>query len=350
MQLYAESKLWKMMSKIKVLITCCNIHATDIIRSIVNNDYGIDVEVYVTNSKQSEMPDASLCAEQIVVPPITSEYYVPKLLEIVAENEINVILPISSIDLELLSLNKAEFEKCGCKVSVMDYHKLVECGNKENLYKNFRYIMPDTMMYPLEDAISFVKKHDRVCCKFTDQCGGKGFAVVDDEKSIDMKLFHRYGEKQYISKSQLFEMLCKTEDNVMLQQYISGKDYTVSVLAESGKVKRIVGYVGYVLEFGAIMHGEISRNNEAYEIAEYVVDKLKLDGNVALDFIVTDNKVYLLEVNPRVNASMSFVNKAGCNMAMLRIMQLVGYSIPEEHERIEYGLKMKKDYATRYFI
>ena len=60
-------------------------------------------------------------------------------------------------------------------------------------------------------------------------------------------------------------------------------------------------------------------------------------------------KVVLLEINPRINASLPFVRHAGCNMVYLRCKQLLGYEIPSTYE-LNYGLKMKKFYDTRYYV
>ena len=64
-----------------------------------------------------------------------------------------------------------------------------------------------------------------------------------------------------------------------------------------------------------------------------------------------EGEVVLLEVNPRVNASLPFVWKAGVNMLYLRCKNLLGdYSDIGQFQKIEFGLKMKKFYDSRYFL
>lgn len=99
---------------------------------------------------------------------------------------------------------------------------------------------------------------------------------------------------------------------------------------------------------GAVMSGEIKRHERAYEIASKITKELELDGNMCFDFIIDDDAAYLLEVNPRINATLPFVQKAGANLAYLRCLQLLGHSIIPP--KIKYGIKMKKYYESEYFF
>ena len=85
---------------------------------------------------------------------------------------------------------------------------------------------------------------------------------------------------------------------------------------------------------------------------EKLVKELDLDGNACFDFRITpEGWAVLLEVNPRVNASLPFVWKAGVNMLYLRCKNLLGdYSDIGQFQKIEFGLKMKKFYDSRYFV
>ena len=340
-----------MKEEIRVMLTCCNIHVKDIIECFKNNEDGRNVKVYVTNSVEWELPPAEACDGRFVVPKLTSEDFIPEMLRICEENGIDIIFPISSIDLEIMSMYKNDFASIGTIVSVLPYDKLLVANNKIELWRRFHDVMPkEIVARSYDEARDFIFSH-KICCKMADLCGGKGFAVVDDEKCLDMNLFHRFGKKHYISHLQLQQIIDRTENGVILQEYQEGLDYTVSLLADNGVVTHIVGYVGYLLEFGSIMYGEILENRQAFEIAERLVSELGLDGNIGVDFILKeDGSVVLLEINPRINASLPFVAKAGCNMAYLRALQLLGDDVTEKGKDVCVGLKMKKYFGTRYFI
>lgn len=339
-------------NEIRVMLTCCNIHVKDIIGCFRNQYFKYDVKVYVTNSLEWELPPENECDGRFVVPRLDDPKFIPTMLEICKSNEIDVIFPISSIDLEIMSENKYLFEENGTKVSILPYDKLMVANNKIELHKRFGKYMPEEIEpKDIEQVYDFIESHDKICVKLADMCGAKGFAVVDDEKCLDVSLFHRFGKKHYISNVQLCEIVEDGNFNVILQEYHEGLDYTVSLLADHGKVTHIVGYVGYLLEFGSIMFGEIKANEKAFEIARELVEKLKLDGNIGIDFILKeDGSVVLLEINPRINASLPFVAEAGCNMAYLRMLQLVGEDVSNIECNVNEGLKMKKYFGTRYFV
>lgn len=342
----------KQENEIRVMLTCCNIHVKDIMACFTNQDSEYTVRVYVTNSEEWELPPVDSCEGRFVVPRFDDPNFLSRMLDICKEFEIDVIFPISSIDLEIMSKHKDDFEKIGTQVSILPYDKLMIANNKIELHRLFSDVMPEEITpTTIEEACWFLSTHPKVCCKLADMCGGKGFAVIDDEKCLDVALFHRFGKKHYISKGQLMQIIEKGQYEVILQEYHEGLDYTVSLLADHGEVTHMVGYVGYLLEFGSIMYGEIKPNEQAFKIADRLVRELELDGNIGIDFILKeDGSVVLLEINPRINASLPFVAKAGCNMAYLRLMQLKGKDVSHWPTPVKEGFKMKKYFGTRYFV
>ena len=190
-----------------------------------------------------------------------------------------------------------------------------------------------------------------MCCKLPNFAGGNGFAIIDDEKAVDPTLFNRFGTDRYISMRDLKEMLATRSDDILLQEYKEGYDYSVCVLANFGIVSHIVGFAGYIMSYGAIIDGEILYNATAYKIADDICRILKIDGNACFDFrIGKDDEVTLLEINPRVSASIPFVREAGVNMLYLRCKNLLGdFSDLDKSYPIKYGLKMRKYYETVYY-
>ena len=338
-------------SNIKVLLTCSNIHAKDMILTLKDNYEKKDVQVFCTNSNEFDLPPKSICDGGFLMPKVTEPEYIEKLLALCKKNQIQIVVPISSIDLNLMAANKEMFADNGILVSTTNADSLEVANDKINLWKRYNRFMPNQIVNgTTSDVEGFLSATKSICLKLSDNCGGRGFAVVDDAKANNPFYFHRFAQKHYITKDQLRSILSDGSNKVILQEYIGGLDYTVSCLCDKGEVTHIVGYVGYMLEFGSIMYGEIKPNDEAYEIARYIVSDLKLDGNIAFDFILKDDGgVVLLEVNPRANASLPFVAKAGCNMLYLRCKQLLGLPYKGEQQTINVGLQMKKYFDTKYF-
>ncbi len=343
------------MKGFNVLLTCCSIHVKEMIDCLKNNEDGVPVNVYVANSVAANLPPAELSDGNLVVPSVTAPEYIETLISICKEHGISIIMPTATLELEIMAHAKDQFAQNGILVSVSSIESLLVANNKIALYGCYSDLMPkQTIPNGVSDVDSFAAlfkyKNSSICCKVDNMCGGKGFAIVDDKKCNDTSLFNKFGENRYISLHDLKAVVGNGKNRVILQQRIEGLDYTVSVLANKGVVTHICGYVGYSMVFGSIMYGEIQSNEIAYKIVKRIVAELELDGNVAFDFILKKNgKVVLLEINPRINASLPFVRQAGCNMMYLRCKQLLGYDAPSMCD-LNYGLKMKKFYDTRYYI
>lgn len=341
------------MKDFNVLFTCCGMHVSERIDNLRNNEDGVNVKVFACNSNPDNLPYGLGVEGCFVVPPIHHPDYIDSIVKICLENHIDIIIPNSTIELQFMADRKAYFEVLGIKVSIASSETIKISNNKLHLYERYASLMPPTIATTsFQDLLSFDASipHDhRLCVKLTDHCGGNGFAILDDEKARDITLFNRYGENRYVSYDEMEQVMRNLDKSILVQEYIDGTDYSISVLADNGEVKHMVGYIGHTMSFGAIEYGEIRNNYYAEARVRDICRDLNLDGNVCFDFrIDKDCKVYLLEINPRVNASLPFVAKAGINMLYLRCKQLLGYSIDGSYP-IKGRLKMKKYHEFKYF-
>lgn len=343
------------MKGFNVLLTCCGQHISERIADLKNNPDGVKVRVYVCNCNKDMLPYGCDVDGAFVVPPIHHPDYIDHIIKICKENDIKIIVPTVTLELEFMSSHKSIFDEVGIHVSISSYNGLLIANNKLRLYNQYPQYMPKTLYTKdYSDILSMAEEfpNSSLCCKLTNHCGGNGFAIINDKKAKDITLFNKRGENRYCSLREMGELMEELSDPILIQEYIHGQDYSVSLLCVNGRVTHICGYVGYSMLFGAIEHGEIVYNEEAYKISTLITSELKLDGNVCFDFRINEHgEVILLEINPRVNASLPFVTRAGVNMLYLRCKNLLGdYSDSNIEDKIKYGLQMKKYHESRYFI
>lgn len=342
------------MRDFNVLFTCCGNHISERIRDLKENEDGVKVTVYACNCNKDNLPYGCDVEGCFVVPAISSPDYIETIIGICKDHGIDIIIPTVTLELQFMAEHKEDFEKHGIKVSISSPESLYVSNNKLHLYEKYPSIMPLTMATTsFTDLLTFysdIPYQHKLCVKLQDHCGGNGFAILDDGKARDMTYFNRKNENRYVSYDEMEQIMSNLEKSILVQEYIEGHDYSVSVLADHGEVIHICGYYGYAMSFGAIEYGEIKKNDSAYEIAVRICRELGIDGNACFDFrVLPDESVYLLEINPRVNASLPFVTKAGINMLYLRCKRLLGdLSVNPTH--INYGLKMKKYHESRYFV
>ena len=84
-------------------------------------------------------------------------------------------------------------------------------------------------------------------------------------------------------------------------------------------------------------------NERAEKLAAQLVKALELDGNLGFDFkFDSAGKAQLLEINPRIDATVSIFAAGGLNLPYLRIKQLLGEELPEV--KVKYGVRLKRRY------
>lgn len=341
------------MNSFSVLLTGCSVFTHEIVECLKDNNEGVDVKVVGVNCNEAQLPKA--CIDfAYPVPRVSEPSYVDEIIRICLLHDVKIVIPYLTCELEILASQVDKFSSKGIHLSVSPLETLCVANDKLLLHERFNRFMPkQKVLTDYTDVPDFIFKLGNggtkpVCCKLSNKSGGQGFAVVDDVKANNISLLGRTGGKLYITTAQLEEMVLHTDNQIILQEYSEGYDYSVCLLLDQGKVLSEVGYIGYYINSGAIMQGEIMKHDEAYRIAEYVCSELKLDGNVCVDFIVNDGKAILLEINPRVNASIAFCAKAGVNLLFQRCQQLLGEKIKKVEPH--YGLKMIKYYAADYYV
>lgn len=339
------------MKPINILLTCSSFHAVGIIDCLKNNPDSVPVKVFVTNCSKADLPPSECCDGTFVVPRIDDENYITHLLQICKENNIDIVFPTSSLELETMARNKEIFEESGVKVSISSVESIIIAGDKIKAGEAFpEYIPRQKVAITAEDVLEFSKEVKNLCVKPTNLCGGKGFAVVDEERCTDIAYFHAYGKKHYITLWQLCKAVEKCPFPLILQEYHEGLDYVAGALARNGEMTHFCGCDATKLEFGATVEGEINLRPKCMEIAKDVIQRLGIDGNVGFDFIIKESgDVYLVDINLRVNATVQFYAKAGVNMPWLRCKQLLGHDVTKERHSIKNGVKLVKYFAAHYF-
>ena len=338
-----------------VLITGCSMHSADLIKEMRNNDDHEEMRFVGINCD-----DAALLRKGVdagyVVPRITEPDYIPTVIDICEKEKVDVILPFITAELPIMAANKELFERHGVKVSVASQSALDIVGNKVALSAIYGDLMPKQKVvkstrdiFDFADEIGYPEKP--MCCKLPNRCGGLGFAIIDEEKGRDLTIFNKFGMNRYITLDMLLIYADACSDGLILQEYEEGKDYSLCILADHGKVLHSLGFEADVMSFGSAMSAKISMNDNAVKIAKEITEYSGLDGNACFDFILKpDGTVKLLEVNPRLSATLPFIARAGANLPYLRCKQLLGYDVANVKLNINYGLRMSKNYECEYFV
>lgn len=338
-----------------ILITGCSMHSYDLIREMRNNYDGEEIRVVGINCEDTALLRKGVDAGY-VVPRITEPDYIPIVLEICQKENVDVIFPFITAELPLMAEKRPFFEAHGIKVSVTSPESLVAVGDKVALGEKYGDLMPkQKTVRSVEDIQDFVEEigypEKAMCCKLPNKCGGLGFCVIDEVKGKDLTIVNKFGLNRYITLDMLLTYFLNLDDDMILQEYEEGSDYSMCVLADNGELVHGLGFEASLMAFGSAMFANIAFNQEAYDIAKQIVADSGLDGNACFDFILKpDGSVKLLEVNPRLSATLPFIARAGLNLPYLRCRQLMGHDVKNVPLEINYDLRMSKNYESEYFV
>ena len=309
---------------------------------------------------------ADMAYDETMIPLIDKLYVTPKaielgyidsLLEICEKEKVDVLIPGMSNELLKLLENKEKFDAIGTKVSLSN-RKSIEIATDK--YRFYSFLKENNLPVPkfalvrcADDLIEACKycgyPEKSVCVKATNLSGSRGIRIIKSDVSRFDILFGEKPNSMYTTMEELLSTLREKNSmpEMMAMEYLPGVEGSVDIIGDNGKVI-YAGYRESTVNLASIPQvAEIKENKEAIEIAKAVCEALGIDGNADFDFKADENgHPVLMEVNPRVAATMKIFKKAGMNLPYLRIKQLLGEELPKVE--IKYGVKMKRRYQEMF--
>ncbi|MDK9869818.1 ATP-grasp domain-containing protein [Staphylococcus equorum] len=264
-----------------------------------------------------------------IMPPVTDDEYINKVMDICEKERISAVF--SLIDPELLILAKYEKEFRNRNIVLLQSPKnLLELSfdkfkfYKELLRKNYR---TPTSYIDLNSVISDIEMQKINFPLFIKPNKGSASININLINSID-------------------EMNTEFEkyDDLLIQEYIKGKEYGVDVFVDfiSGEVISIFIKEKLKMRAGETDKSVSVRNNELYTLIEKFVEDMGYVGQIDIDIFEKDNKFYISEVNPRFGGGYPHAYQAGCNFPHYIYNNLLGIKNIADNYDYKTGTIMMK--------
>lgn len=220
--------------------------------------------------------------------------YLESVLDILKKDNIDLFIPIHSSEMDMILQNK---------------HKAARALAYWGSYESFNILNDKDRLYELARGlnINVPERYNnieeaRVNCviKPVNQSSAKGVRYFFDQEKLDE------------AKSDLASM-----KDIIIQDYIQGEGIGYSVFANNGKI--ITGYghkrvAEYPISGGSSVYRENYENEGIRAISEKILLATKWSGFAMFEFKLTpDNKIYLIEVNPRIWGSINQGLQNGIN-------------------------------------
>ena len=292
------------------------------------------------------------------IPRGDSPDFIPKILEICRKERPGVLF--SWVDPELLPLSRAkkELESLGTKVALSSPQAIEAGQNKRKCYEAFRKdgIVPEFRIARSSaefgkavKELGFPKKP--VCFKPSVSYGMRGFRVLKPDANRGDILFKEKPDSAVADFDGIMATLREHErkqglPELLVMEYLEGKEYTVDMLLERGRPVITIPRVRAATKQGISTVAVVERNREVIEKAELVAKRLGLDYNANIQFKYGKDGPKLIEVQPRLAGTTVACVGAGANLPYLALKIALGEKI--QVPQVKWGTVMKRFWEEVY--
>lgn len=314
--------------------------------------------IRIIGMDMSDEPSAKYLVDQFYkVPVATAEEYVDTVLDICRKENVDIYFPNISAEVTAVSKRRDDFINIGTIISTSDLKSVEIANNKLKLYeflKSKGVSVPKFYgvhsVYDFEQGCKYLGYPETpVCLKIVDGSGSRGVRIIDAHRNRYQIFVNEKPNSFFVTYEDMLKILNEADDfhEMLLVEYLPGNEYTVDLLAEHGEVKYMVGRENLVSLMSIAQESEVREDLEAYSMSKSVVRALCLDGNVGFDFMRDkDGKAVLMDLNPRITATVSVIAAAGVNLPYLRIKQLLNEELPRVTPC--FGTRLKRRYGEIY--
>lgn len=297
--------------------------ALSVARQLKKEGYG----VYGTDIFPSEwLYGADEFIKAYKAPLAYSDEYVFAMLDIAKSNNIDILVPLTDPECDVLSKQKELFSKHNIIIACLDEEINSLCRNKLLTQNRLKTIVNTIDTYSVEEAHNL---NFPMIAK-----------PIDGRSSEGLKVLQSLSELEQIKNS---------KRNYILQKYIEGSIYTVDCVRDKfgncvclarKELLRTVNGLGTAVEFYDKKTAEAD--------AEAIMCELNIVGCVNIEFIESSGKFYILEINPRFSGGVGFSIMRAYDFANASIFAYLGKRIDSN---IEYKhAVLKQGYEKQQYI
>ncbi|TLD40554.1 MAG: ATP-grasp enzyme-like protein [Candidatus Jettenia ecosi] len=211
-----------------------------------------------------------------------------------------------------------EFKDAGVKIPISDFQLLKSVHKKDSLCK-----IAESLNIPVPKT--FKPKNVSDLKSIWNEIGNRGRAVIKLLNTNSSKgVFYATSYDNLLKKytDLVEENNLKIEEYPIIQEYVNGDGYGVSVLFNNGKMRARFTHkrLREKLATGGTSTRRVSVKNPVIEeYAEYLLASLAWHGVAMVEFKYNENekKGWLIEVNPRFWGSLALPIKAGVDFPYL---------------------------------
>jgi carbamoyl-phosphate synthase large subunit len=273
-------------------------------------------------------PAAQVLDKIYPVPAWNAPTYLDSLLQICAQEAVNLIIPLYEPEFNLLNAYREDFKAVGVVLLLSGREVLDICNDKYQTYQFFSRIPVKTPQTRLGGQVPPGVNFPLIA-KPRDGMGSAGVRKLQSRAELDT---------------------LPQENELLIQEYITGTEYTLDVLSDwYGNVMAVVPRQRLEVRGGEVVKTRTVRNQRLIDEGARVAAKLGGVGPLNLQCIVKEDEIFWLEINPRFGGGVPLSYAAGVDYPYLIYRMVQGLPVAPIIGRFEDDLLMLR-YDQSLFV
>lgn len=234
--------------------------------------------------------------------------YIHALLEICVKHHVDYIFPLTDVEVDVLNIHRKTFDHAGVKLCIQDTEMLRIARDK---YETCRLFASDDKVnvpqFALSSELSTLFPLPGIA-KPVNGRSSEGLLVIDCVEEL---------------------MQLKSKPGYIVQEKLSGPVFTVDYVRNAACDKDVAIPREELLRTknGAGTTVKISDDPRLQEVVSYIGNKLNVNGCINMEFILHEDKYYLIDINPRFSAGVAFSGVMGYDMVQAHLSCFKGEEI-----------------------
>lgn len=285
-----------------------------------------------TDINQShEVPASIFCNSFYNVPNFKSENFIEQLIKICKKEKVNLIIPIVDKEVEKITKYKEKFKAIGTEIIASDQKAVRNCNDK---LKTYLILKQNEITTPKTFLISEIDK------------------IISKNKSFFIKPRSGVSSKDCFKINSLKDVvvIAKMIEDPILQEFIEGDKYVIDVINDK-RCKNIVSIPRLEIcsKAGIGTKAVIVEDKALSELGKIVSELMEIKGPANIEVIKKNNKLSVIEINPRFSAGSILTANAGVNIFSLSVDIFLGKKIKNDRLKVRNKLSMIRYWNEVYF-
>ena len=157
-------------------------------------------------------------------------------------------------------------------------------------------------------------------------------------------LFNHKPTSTYLSLRDAIRILSSGSfPELLISEYLPGEEYSIDCIARHGHPVLIVPRLRKKMINGISVEGEFIKEEVIISYCEQIITALSLHGNIGIQVKKSSTGQFLiLEINPRVQGTISAALGAGVNLPVLAVKQELNLPISSKELEVKWNTKFSR--------